>query len=91
MYGWIRSPRVSDELSSPQDHVYHAIFTCSTGLVMPINHLYYLRVAHSFMFNCHSESGHGRYYIYSGTLRGKVQDIPEVVRGSKSKNLAHCH
>ena len=33
-YGWIRSPRVSDELAGPQDQVYHA-FTCSTGLVMP--------------------------------------------------------
>ena len=30
------------------------------------------------MFNSHVESGHGRYYIYSGTLRGEVQDIPQA-------------
>ena len=85
-YGWIRSPRVSDELSSPQDQVYHAIHMFNR-IGDAINHLYYLRVAHSFMFNCHSESGHGRYYIYSGTLRGKVQDIPEVSEEARARIL----
>ena len=85
-YGWIKSPRVSDELSNPQDQVYHAIHMFNR-IGDAINHLYYLRVAHSFMFNCHSESGHGRYYIYSGTLRGKVQDIPEVSEEARSRIL----
>ena len=47
----------------------------------------YLRVAHSFMFNNHVESRHGRYYIYSGTLRGKVQDIPEVSEEARARIL----
>ena len=85
-YGWIRSPRVSDELSSPQDQVHHAIHMFNR-IGDAINHLYYLRVAHSFMFNCHGESGHGRYYIYSGTLRGKAQDIPEVSEEARSRIL----
>ena len=85
-YGWVRSPRASDELSSPQDQVYHAI-RMFNRIGDAINHLYYLRVAHSFMFNCHSESGHGRYYIYSGTLRGRVQDIPEVSEEARARIL----
>ena len=85
-YGWIRSPRVSDELSSPQDQVFHAIHVFNR-IGDAINHLYYLRVAHSFVFNCHSESGHGRYYIYSGTLRGNVQDIPEVSEEARARIL----
>ena len=39
------------------------------------------------MFNCHSETGHGRYYIYSGTLRGKVEDIPEVSEDTRARIL----
>ena len=83
-YGWIRSPRVSDELSCPQDQVHHAIHTFNR-FGAAINHMYYLRVAHSFTFNCHSESAQGRYYVYSGTLRGSRR--PWVVRGSKVKFL----
>ena len=89
-YGWIRSPRLSNELTSPQDQVFRAIHMFNR-IGDAINHLYYLRVAHGFMFNCHSESGHGRYYIYSGKLRGKVEDIPEVSGGVKGKDLAHSH
>ena len=85
-YGWIKSPTVSDELSGPQDQVYHAIHMFNR-IGDAINHLYYLRVARIFMFNCHSESGHGRYYIYSGTLRGKVQDIPELSEESRARIL----
>ena len=85
-YGWIRSPRVSDELSSPQDQVYHAIHMFDR-IGDAINHLYYLRVAHGFVFNCHSETGHGRYYIYSGTLRGKVEDIREVSEDTRARIL----
>ena len=85
-YGWIRSPRLSNELASPQDQVFHAIHMFNR-IGDAINHLYYLRVAHGFMFNCHSESGHGRYYIYSGKLRGKVEDIPEVSEESRARIL----
>ena len=85
-YGWIRSPRLSNELASPQDQVFHAIHMFNR-IGDAINHLYYLRVAHGFMFNCHSESGHGRYYIYSGALRGKVEDIPEVSEESRARIL----
>ena len=85
-YGWIRSLRLSNELASPQDQVFHAIHMFNR-ISDAINHLYYLRVAHGFVFNCHSESGHGRYYIYSGTLRGKVEDIPEVSEESRARIL----
>ena len=85
-YGWIRSPRLSNELASPQDQVFHAIHMFNR-IGAATNHFYYLRVAHGFMFNCHSESGHGRYYIYSGTLRGKVEDIPEVSEESRARIL----
>ena len=81
-----RSPRLSNELASPQDQVFHAIHMFNR-IGDAINHLYYLRVAHGFMFNCHSESGHGRYYIYSGKLRGKVEDIPEVSEESRARIL----
>ena len=83
-YGWIRSPRLSNELASPQDQVFHAIHMFNR-IGDAINHIYYLRVAHGFTFNCHSESGHGRYYIYSGTLRGKVEDIPEVSEDTRPR------
>ena len=33
------------------------------------------------------KSGHGRYYICSGTLRGKVQDIPEVSEEVRARIL----
>ena len=86
-YGWIRSPRLSNELASAQDQVFHAI-RMFNRLGDAINHLYYLRVAHGFMFNCHSETGHGRFYIYSGTLRGKVEDIPRsVIEESRARIL----
>ena len=52
-YGWIRSPRLSNELASPQDQVFHAIHMFNR-IGDAINHLYYLRVAHGFMFNCSS-------------------------------------
>ena len=87
-YGWVRSPRMANELKGPQDkdQTFHAIHMFNR-LGDAINHLYYLRVAHGFMFNCHSESGHGRYYIYSGTLRGKVQDIPEITEEVRARIL----
>ena len=85
-YGWIRSPRVSSELAGPQEQTHHAIHMFNR-IGDAVNHLYYLRVAHGSMFNCHSESGHGRYYIYSGTLRGKVEDIPEVSEESRARIL----
>ena len=85
-YGWIRPPRVSNELVGPQDQIHHAIHMLNR-LGDAVNHLYYLRVAHSFMFNCHSESGHGRYYIFSGTLRSKVDDIPEITEESRARIL----
>ena len=85
-FGWIRSPRTSDELASPQDQVHHAIHMFNR-IGDAINHLYYLRVAHSFMFICHTDSAHGRYYIYSGTLRGKVEDIPSVSEEARARTL----
>ena len=85
-YGWIRSPRVSNELVGPQDQTHHATHMLNR-IGDAINHLYYLRVAHGFMFKCHSESGHGRYYLYSGTLRGKVEDVPEVSEETRARIL----
>ena len=65
-------------------------FICSKGSAMR-SITYYLRVAHSFMFNCHSETGHGRYYIYSGTLMGQSRRHPGSVRGSQGKNPQDRH
>ena len=88
-YGWVKSPGVSEEMSDRQNQVFHALHMYNR-LGDAVNHMYYLRVAHGFMFNSHVESGHGRYFIYSGTLRGKVQDTPSRVRGSQSAHLVHC-
>ena len=85
-YGWAKSPRVTEEMSDRQSQVFHTLHTFNR-LGDAVNHMYYLRVAHSFMFNSHVESGHGRHYICSGTLRGKVQDIPQVSEEVRARIL----
>ena len=52
-----------------------------------VNHMYYLRVAHGFMFNSHVDSGHGRYFIYSGTLRSEIKEIPQITEDARARVL----
>ena len=82
-YGWVKSPRVSEETSDRQDQVFHALHLFNR-LGDAINHMYYLRVAHGFMLNSHV---HGRYFIYSGTLRAKVDDLPQVSEEVRARIL----
>ena len=79
-YGWVKSPRVSEEMSDRQNQVFHALHMFNR-LGDAVSHMCYLRVAHGFMFNSHVESGHGRYFIYSGTLRAQdIRQVSEEVR-----------
>ena len=71
-HGWIKSPRVSEEMSDHDAQVYHPIHMFNR-IGDAVNHTYYLRVVHCFMFNSHAESAHGRYLTYSGPLRPKVR------------------
>ena len=74
-YGWLRSPRFSDN-ESDQPVTSSIMFFSSVSDA--INHYIYFEVAHGFFHNTKSDQASGKHVILSGIFRNHIDSIPFV-------------
>ena len=84
----IRSPGINDD-ESP-DPIYHDIMWLNS-LLDAVNHWIYLKVAHSLCFNSKVEGGHGKYYIFSGSITGLANKDGRRARINHLTIPSHTH